>query len=328
MTEKTSRVERGGEGNHAETARTSVGGLYTGNAGKGRRFTDGAARVGCRGNRSKARSHAACGTAGTAARHSLWIPGVENLTVGRIFVGRAHCEFIAVEFAEGHHTAFSELTDNCGIKGAHVALEHFACRGRRPVTRHKNILVRNRNTGQTSGLSFGNALIGGLRLRERHFRTHVQKTVQVFMRFNPFQIGLGKFNGTHLFGLKRTGKLNNGAEFHIIHEFFLRPLFHNTGHQEEPFIFFGGIFHVFLPIVAEDHAVFSETLHAVMRVHHRLHPFRIDRLNAFDHLKNIVEFPLHLHGLLLRNINVSKLSNAADVIQSKGHVRTCVTSNV
>ena len=79
---QTGGIKRACKGDHAQTARTTVGGLEAGDAGKGCGLANRAARIGCGDDRGKTRGHARSRAAGAAARNRLRIPGVVDLAVG------------------------------------------------------------------------------------------------------------------------------------------------------------------------------------------------------------------------------------------------------
>ncbi len=59
----------------------------------------------------------------------------------------------------------------------------------------KNVLVCDRHAGQRRCFAFGNARVGGARLRQRDFRTHVQKCIEVPVAFDALEEKPGKFYG-------------------------------------------------------------------------------------------------------------------------------------
>ena len=178
--------------------------------------------------------------------------------------------------------------------------------------------MRNRNAGQASSRAFSNALVGFTRLLKRHFGANIQKAVQFFVRFNTGKIVLCQFDSAHFARGECMGKFRYGAKSCRLHSSGILLLLDNLRHEEQTFKFFRSVLHVFFAVVAEDHLVFAQTLHTVVRMHHRLDPFRVDSLNPFDHFENIVQFGLHALSGFFVDANVRKLRNTIDIVQTKG----------
>ena len=64
-----------------------------------------------------------------AARHARRVPRVAHRAEGRVLVGRAHRELVAVELAERHRArGLGEARDDGGVERARVAVEHASSR--------------------------------------------------------------------------------------------------------------------------------------------------------------------------------------------------------
>ena len=107
----------------------------------------------------------------------MFVPGIECLSVGAVGSCRAHCEFVAVGFAEADEAGFLNTFNHGSVKRAHVIFEHFARGGARPVACDKNIFVCNGNAGQRRSGAFGDFTVGGFRLFQSNFRTDVQECI-------------------------------------------------------------------------------------------------------------------------------------------------------
>ena len=78
------------------------------------------------------------------------VPGVAHRAVGRVLVGRAHREFVAVELAQRHGAGRGQPRHHGGVEGAGVAGEHLRA-GRRAASARvgdEDVLVRQRHAGQ------------------------------------------------------------------------------------------------------------------------------------------------------------------------------------
>ena len=321
MTEKTSRVERGGEGNHAETGRTAVRGLHAGHTGEAGRLADGATRVGACDDGRETCGHGARGAAGGAARNGVRVPGIEDLAVGGVFIARAHGKLVAVELAEADHALVLELAHDRSVKGTHVALEHAAGGGGGPFARYEDVLVGDGNAGERRGRSRGNALVGLTSLLERGFRTDVEESVEILVGFNAGQIVLGEFDRRNFTGGQHSGQFGHRSESNVLFHFLLVRLFNDLGDQETAFGLLRCVLHVFAAVHLFRDDVVTQTLNAVVRIGHRSDARRIHGADAFYHLENIVEFALTDPGLLIRNVDTAKVGNAANVVHRKGHSR-------
>ena len=92
--------------------------------------------------------HRCGGSARRSAGNPQRVPGVARHTVGRVFVRRAHREFVAVELAQRHRAGLRQAADDGGIERAAVALEHLRAGGGGQIPRNKDVLVCDRHAQQ------------------------------------------------------------------------------------------------------------------------------------------------------------------------------------
>jgi len=151
-------VQRGGEGDHAETRAAAVGGLDAGDAGERCGLADRTTGVGAGGGRHQARGHSHGRATRGAAGDASGVPGVAGLGVSGVLVGAAHGELVAVELAHVDHASSLELGHDGGVEGALVALEHLGGGRGGQALRHEDVLVRDRHAVQLAeGLARGAA---------------------------------------------------------------------------------------------------------------------------------------------------------------------------
>ena len=98
--------------------------------------------------------------------------------VGRVFIGRAHRELVAIELAQSHHARLKETFDHSGIKRASIVGQHPAARGRYPVPGNQDVFVGDRHTFEGTRFSPRNPGVGRPGLRESDLGAQVQKRIQ------------------------------------------------------------------------------------------------------------------------------------------------------
>jgi hypothetical protein len=74
--------------------------------------------------------------------HARRVPGVVHRAVGRVLVGRAHRELVAVELAQRDRAGLRQARHHGGVEGAAVALEHLRAGGGRVAAGDEDVLVR------------------------------------------------------------------------------------------------------------------------------------------------------------------------------------------
>ena len=141
-------VERTGIGHHAVAADHAIGRLDAGNAAEGGRLADRTAGVSTGCGRHQARGHGGGRAPRAATRHSGQIPRVFHRAVERVFVRRAHGEFVHVGLADRHQTGSLAAGHHGGVVRADEVVEHLrAARGFHAFG-DEEVLVRQRNAGQ------------------------------------------------------------------------------------------------------------------------------------------------------------------------------------
>ncbi len=73
----------------------------------------------------------------------------------------------------------------------------------------ENVLVRDRHAGQRRRVAFADACVSGARLRQRDFRTHVQKGVEVPVAFDAPEENPRKLDGGNLLRNQRVAQLGH-----------------------------------------------------------------------------------------------------------------------
>ena len=97
----------------------------------------------------------------------------------RTLIARSHGEFVAIELAEGDGAGPIEAFDHGGVERADVIGQHFRAGRGAPALRDENVLVRDRNAGQGTGVAVGQTFIGRAGLLPGQFRIDMQESVQV-----------------------------------------------------------------------------------------------------------------------------------------------------
>ena len=96
------------------------------------------------------------GAAAGAAGHTVRVNRVADGTVGGVFVGRAHGELIAIQFAEENGACGFKLADSGGVIGRLIALEDFGARRGRRAFDYEYVFDADGNAGEGSKrIAFG-----------------------------------------------------------------------------------------------------------------------------------------------------------------------------
>ena len=212
-------VERGSQGDCAETRDTAVGRLDTDGTGQRARLTDGATGVGTQGERGFERCHCSCGTTAGTARNTFGIPRIVCGLVGGMLGGRTLSELIEVGLAQQRHACSLELLDDGSVVRRHPAFEDLGGCGGFDALGDDHVFDGDRHAGKFRQLCL--FLIGlgieGVGLFEGLIAGHLQESLDARlgglddfeMRFNQFTAGnfLGLDLSRHLGG----GKLDEFA---------------------------------------------------------------------------------------------------------------------
>jgi hypothetical protein len=199
-------IQAGGVGDHAVTRHHAVSRLDAADAAERCRLTDRAAGVGAGGRWCQPRGHCRSRAAGAAARYGVLIPRVFHRAEKRVFVGRAHSEFVHVQLAENHRAGRIELADHVCIVRCDKVVEHLRAAGSAPAVGSENVFVRNRNACQRAGIAGCTLGIGCLCLCQRQSRVYSDVGVQLRIQFgDAVEVELGQFDAGNLLGCQGSG---------------------------------------------------------------------------------------------------------------------------
>ena len=101
---------------------------------------------------------------------------------GRVLVGRAHGELVAIELAQRHGAGLGQLAHHRGVEGRAVALQHLRAGGAGEILGDEDVLVRDRHAQQRRRLAGGDARVGRAGLRQRHVLVGRQVGAQCLVR--------------------------------------------------------------------------------------------------------------------------------------------------
>ena len=174
-----------------EAADAPVAGLQADDAAKRRGQPNRAAGIGAERGTGLIRGDRGRGAAGRAARHPVGIPRVAARRIGRILVGRAHCELVAVGLTHDHRARVSEPSGNGCVVRRNEVFENFRAGCRSDAACEDHVLERDRNPAQRGGWGTrGQHLVGGFGLTQRGVGTDVQVGVQTAVgRLNSVENG-------------------------------------------------------------------------------------------------------------------------------------------
>ena len=83
----------------------------------------------------------------------LRVPGILHRSVPAGLVRRTHGELVHVRLAEHHHARRIQLFDHGGVIGRHEVVEHPRAAARADPLRAEDVLVRERQPGERTGLA-------------------------------------------------------------------------------------------------------------------------------------------------------------------------------
>ena len=179
--------------------------------------------------RHQARRHGRGRAARRAARHTRGVPGVQHRAEGRVFVGRAHRELVAVQLAQAHGAGRRRGAaprwhrTGCGSRPASSSRRWSAARA---VTKMSLCATGTPSSG--AGFARGAAGIGGLGLRQGAGVIDGQERAQRAVRGNSCQQVLREFGAGDLFVGQRAAQFGHAQIVQIACSF------DHLRHQEQP----------------------------------------------------------------------------------------------
>ena len=123
--ERPDAVKRRRKGDQAVARDASVGGQHAHYAAKAGWLANGTAGIRAQRGHGQVGRHGRRRPAAGAAGNTLCIDRVAHRAVGRIFIGRAHGELVAIQLAQQHRARGFEPGHGRRVIGRHVALKDF-----------------------------------------------------------------------------------------------------------------------------------------------------------------------------------------------------------
>jgi hypothetical protein len=240
----------------------------------------------------------------------------------RALARRAHRELVHVGLTQNHAAGALELLHDVSVIGRDEVVQNFRPARGKPALRAEDILQCNRNASQGLHVAMCNAHIGRVRLRERYLRVERNERVQLgVVAPGTVEKRLRQLDAGDLFIGQRARELANTGIDHA--EIPARGLFDYFWDQVESRVHQRrNCLEVFASVAFGD-AVLAQAQADVLRVRHRLHAMRIDRLQFFDERKHALQLRQDFLDLLFAQFETSELSDPCNIANTQGHGRIC-----
>ena len=214
---RTGLIERRGEGDHPPARATTIGRLDPGDTGQSSRLADRTTGIGAGRRDAQACRHRRSRAAGGAAGHGFTIPGITHRTEITGLVRRAHRELVHVGLAKHDHPCALQVLDHGRVIRRDEIFQHPRTTAGAYITGAKDVLVRDRDTGQRARRAAGYPCVGRRGLFQSQLLGHGDETVEHrVMCFDALQHMRRELGAGHLATVQPGAQLGDGLfmQFH------------------------------------------------------------------------------------------------------------------